>query len=624
MGELAMSDLSHFFFVVYPPRRPGQPLLLQPKKHWSNLDRQQQFSWKFGGPDTSRTGFSGSHSHESLVKTDLQVLDEGTTLQFMRLRIDEAQEPLVVEAIHSAAGLGTSYLVLLLLSSVIATFGLLANSTATVIGAMIVAPLMGPILGLALGLVQGDISGFRRALLAEFVGVILCLCTAGAVAALVGPAQIDFSQSEILGRTRPTLFDLAIGFSAGLAGAFCTVNRKISNSIAGVAIAVALVPPLCVSGLCLGAGFTREAGGAFILFGANFLTIQLAAMIVFAGCNLGHWDRLRKQKSLIPALFLNFFLLVVTGWFLTQQLKSLLEERRAEKVSRNVIAAQFSRISGASLDSLRVQLNGSRLGLDVVARAPEELSVAFAQELKRELESQLHYQVELRIATALADYVTPTGRLFVSERPRPDPNEVLLERTRRSLESALKEFPGVELTTCRQLEVAPGTQRLFVAVRSPYLFDAQLVSRLQELTLIQLREGLPDQKGVALTVRTTLIQDYTVDGLQELPAEASLGRAERRRQDLEQRCREWLQVKVSSTPGSTLEQIRVTLKANLEGEPPALELWAKIQSPKAIPRKTLERWQESLTRALDMPVEFTLSNAIGQQVRLTPSEPKVP
>ena len=133
------------------------------------------------------------------------------------------------------------YYVLIVLSTLIAAYGLLSNSTATVIGAMIVAPLMGPILGLALGTVMANTMMFRRSLIAESTGVILVILTGMFVAFVAGPDHIDFNSSEIAGRTRPTLFDLAIGLAAGLAGGYCTVHPGLQASVAGVAIAVALV-----------------------------------------------------------------------------------------------------------------------------------------------------------------------------------------------------------------------------------------------------------------------------------------------------------------------------------------------------------------------------------------------
>ncbi|GMQ93684.1 MAG: DUF389 domain-containing protein [Acidimicrobiia bacterium] len=135
---------------------------------------------------------------------------------------------------------------MLLLSVAIATFGILQDSTAVVSGAMLIAPLMTPIIGTAAGAVNG------------------------------WPITVTTS------RVNPNLIDMGIALAAGAAGAFANVNKRVSASIAGVAIAVALVPPLGVVGLTLHAGMYGDAFGAFMLLLTNLVSIVLAAMVVFA------------------------------------------------------------------------------------------------------------------------------------------------------------------------------------------------------------------------------------------------------------------------------------------------------------------------------------------------------
>lgn len=527
-------------------------------------------------------------------------------MQIVHLEPDEEAE--IVTAIQTSAGLGATYLVLLMLATIIATFGLIGNSTATVIGAMIVAPLMGPILGIALGLVRGHLDDFRRALLAEGVGVALCLGTSGLLSVLTG-AGLDFSQSEIIGRTHPTLIDLAIGFSAGLAGAYCTVNRKVGGSIAGVAIAVSLVPPLCVSGLCLGQGLWAPSLGAFVLFAANFLTIQLAATIVFALSGLGHWENFRQQKGLFRAFLMNLALLLLTGLFLADQLQKLLEERRADKVSRRVIEAQFARLPGAALDALDARLDGNKLRLEVRARAPEEIGVKFAAELERELEDQLSYDVELRIGTALATYVTPAGRIFAPVSPLPDPAAQLLADSRWAVAQGLSHFPGVELTNLSQRQVTSDGQSLFLSVRSPYVFDSRQVARLQELCRDYLARRQPEHRQLSLTVRTSLSQDYTAQGLQEVfvPGDES-------RLESERRIRAWLESAVARQPQLLLQELQVSLQETEAGAFTTVR--ARVLSPRPLESGTLAAWRKELQTLLEVPVELSIRVDLGYLVEL--------
>ncbi|MEQ6901522.1 DUF389 domain-containing protein [Nocardioides sp. YIM 152588] len=175
----------------------------------------------------------------------------------------------------------TAWWVMLLLSAAIATFAILQDSTAVVIGAMLVAPLMVPILGLAGALVNG---WSRRAVSS------LALVALGAVAAVVvayvmsgwAPAPVNVEvNTQVTSRIRPDLLDLLIAVSAGAAGAFATMAVRVASSIAGVAIAVALVPPLSVVGICLAGGLWPEALGAFLLFMTNVVAIIASAAVVF-------------------------------------------------------------------------------------------------------------------------------------------------------------------------------------------------------------------------------------------------------------------------------------------------------------------------------------------------------
>ena len=143
------------------------------------------------------------------------------------------------------------FFILLISSAVIDTLGLISNSTAVVIGAMIVAPLMDPILSLAFGLAVSDGTLIRRSAVTISFGVMAVIGTASLISWGLGISHV---QSEITGRTSPNLIDLGIAIAAAVAGSFSMTCKQLSNSIAGVAIAVALVPPLCVSGIGLTLG----------------------------------------------------------------------------------------------------------------------------------------------------------------------------------------------------------------------------------------------------------------------------------------------------------------------------------------------------------------------------------
>ncbi len=208
----------------------------------------------------------------------------------------------------SESTLDFSYLTLILSSCAIATFGLLANSTAVIIGAMIVAPLMLPIRGLAFGALAGNVLLFRQGLLALAVGTLLAVLLACCLGWLVGIANFG---SEILGRSEPTLLDLGIAITAGSISGYAKIQPKISGSLAGTAIAVALMPPLCAIGLGLSQANWSLSQGATLLYLTNLLGITLSCMSIFLLA--GYASLHRARKPLTWALALTAILVVPLG-----------------------------------------------------------------------------------------------------------------------------------------------------------------------------------------------------------------------------------------------------------------------------------------------------------------------
>jgi len=222
--------------------------------------------------------------------------------------IEARQSPEVIAQEMVAASIPTkAFFFLLALSSTIATFGLLANSAPAIIGAMIIAPLMTPIMGLAYGVVQLDWSQIARSLTTVLMGVLLVIAI-GYVT--TSATDLRVTGSEMINRAFPTLLDLGVAMAAGAAGAFSWSRESIRNSVAGVAIAVALVPPLAVVGIGLALGhhaaedvglsfqdigFHRGgediAAGAFVLFLTNLAAIVIVAGLVMTYQGYGHWRR---------------------------------------------------------------------------------------------------------------------------------------------------------------------------------------------------------------------------------------------------------------------------------------------------------------------------------------------
>lgn len=210
--------------------------------------------------------------------------------------------------IEAESSLTLDYGVLTLGSCAIATFGLLANSAAVIIGAMIIAPLMLPIRGIALGALWGKVELFWKGVASVAIGTVFAVGLSWLIGSAVGLAEYG---SEVWGRSQPTLLDLGVAVVAGSISGFAKVQPRISSALAGTAIAVALMPPICVVGLGLSQGDLALSQGAGLLYLTNLLGITLACMLTFL---LAGYSRLaRAHRGLLLTLTLTGFLFAPLG-----------------------------------------------------------------------------------------------------------------------------------------------------------------------------------------------------------------------------------------------------------------------------------------------------------------------
>jgi uncharacterized hydrophobic protein (TIGR00271 family) len=208
------------------------------------------------------------------------------------------EDKLFIEGTPTARRL-TNFFVLLILATVIATYGVLSGSTATVIGAMIVAPLMGPIMATTAAVVMGSSQRALRAFGLTIVGILTVIVAAYLLSWVVPDFTISFtSNGEITSRINPGLYALLTALGAGAAGAFIISRAEIADSMGGVAIAISLVPPLCVVGIALQQGRLDAATGAMLLFLTNYLAILLAGGVTLVILGLGKLEGAREYGRL--------------------------------------------------------------------------------------------------------------------------------------------------------------------------------------------------------------------------------------------------------------------------------------------------------------------------------------
>ena len=175
----------------------------------------------------------------------------------------------------------SQFWLLLAISNIVAAGGVMADSTPAVIGPMTIAPLATPIYGAALAANIGSFKNLRNSLFLLVGGAALSILIGALIALLVFDRMPIDANPQITGRTAPTMLDLTIAIAVGIAGSFAMTRRDVSNIVAGVAIAISLVPVLAVVGITLGAGRFDLGVGAFVLFLTNVAAILVAGTFVF-------------------------------------------------------------------------------------------------------------------------------------------------------------------------------------------------------------------------------------------------------------------------------------------------------------------------------------------------------
>ena len=193
------------------------------------------------------------------------------------LNEDKAEETTIVDSISRDVEFKGSSLWALIFAILIASVGLNVNSTAVIIGAMLVSPLMGPIMGIGLGIGIIDLDLVKKGIKNLLIAAVISVVTS-AIYFFVTP--LHEARSELLARTTPSIWDVLIAFFGGMAGIVAGTRKNKGNVIPGVAIATALMPPLCTAGFGLATGHMLYFLGAIYLFFINSLFICIATYII--------------------------------------------------------------------------------------------------------------------------------------------------------------------------------------------------------------------------------------------------------------------------------------------------------------------------------------------------------
>jgi uncharacterized hydrophobic protein (TIGR00271 family) len=240
---------------------------------------------------------------------------KGLAKRFFDLESDRASYNEIIDGIEVGVEIRGTNLWILMFAIIVASVGLNMNSTAVVIGAMLISPLMGPIIGLGLGVGIYDFQLIKKAFRSLAAAVIISVLASAAYFAL---SPINDAQSELLSRTTPTIWDVLISFFGGLAGIVAITRKDKSNAIPGVAIATALMPPLCTAGYAIATLNFTYFLGAFYLFFINSVFISISSMLIirFLKIPSKKWVDDKQQKKMRSYVFAVAIITIVPSVFM--------------------------------------------------------------------------------------------------------------------------------------------------------------------------------------------------------------------------------------------------------------------------------------------------------------------
>lgn len=349
--------------------------------------------------------------------------------------------------IRRASGLTQSYLFLVVTSALVATFGLLANSVAVIIGAMLIAPVLQPLRGLALAGVNGNPRLLKRAGISLLVAVVLAISLSWFLGRVI--ALPDYG-SEVLARTNPNLIDLGIAVVAGAVAAYASVEHNLSDAIAGTGIAVALMPPLATVGLTLAQGDLRASGGAMLLFLTNVVGIILAEILTFRLLGV---SRHKTSRGLYLSLVLTSLLSIPLGLSFWESLQNA----RLQRDLREILLTETITVGRqVQLQGVNINWNRKPIEVQLQVRALRPVTPRQVKLVETFLENKLGQPVRLIFFVSSSVEVTSDEPPEV-DIPEPAPTEPAAPAVDPSPEGSAPE-PAAEPEPTPSSEAEPASE----------------------------------------------------------------------------------------------------------------------------------------------------------------------
>lgn len=316
-------------------------------------------------------------------------------------RLSQTRKAIVVNDLVDSSSPGIDYFILIILSCTIATFGLLTDSAAVIIGAMLVAPLMSPILSLSMASISGLSRLFRRSLLAVLQGAGTAIILSAVIAffsyRLPFGLQVQIP-GEVLARTSPSSIDLGIALAGGAAAAYALAHPRLTAALPGVAIATALMPPLCTVGIGIAFSNSSIIFGALLLFITNMVAISFAGIVTFALMGFGARD-LEKNNKLSQSLTISAVLVIIIGLLLAALTWNTVSEVYMYNQVNGLITEKVSQYTDFNLVDLSISSESDGKHITATLRTTRELTYEEVSGIQSELREKLNGSVSLKLVT---------------------------------------------------------------------------------------------------------------------------------------------------------------------------------------------------------------------------------
>lgn len=326
----------------------------------------------------------------SLPKGEVNTLLLEQDLPLFKKASDDDFKELFI-TLRDSAKFSYIYLVLMVLSTLLATTGLFANSAPVVIGAMILAPLMSPIISLSMGVVRAEKMLLAKSSKTLLIGIGMALLASSLYSFAIPLDQIT---PEMRSRINPTFLDLMVAVFAGIAGAYASAKEEVAKSLAGVAIAVALVPPLSVTGIGIGIGNLDVIYGSFLLFTTNIVGITLSAALTFIVLGFAPVHRAKR------GIFYTSILMAIIAIPLVFSFKMMIDKNRyMNKLSIYKNLHIQNHEVHTKVKSIKIRNKHIEIELEVISE--NEFVVEDYKEIKILIEKTLEQKVKLQIIPKL-------------------------------------------------------------------------------------------------------------------------------------------------------------------------------------------------------------------------------